>query len=95
VQQERHARFMETAARISAARLRARIGREVDVLVDEVTEKAAVGRSAAEAPEVDGVIRIALQKGGKAMPLRAGEFARVRITGSDEHDLLAAPAARG
>jgi ribosomal protein S12 methylthiotransferase len=86
---------METAARISAARLRARIGREVDVLIDDVTEKAAVGRSAAEAPEVDGVIRIALKKGGKSLPLKAGEFARVRITGSDEHDLRAEPISGG
>ncbi len=95
VQKERHARFMETAARISAARLRARIGREVDVLIDQVAEKAAVGRSAAEAPEVDGVIRIAQKKGGKALPLKTGEFVRVRITGSDEHDLRAEPVSGG
>ena len=95
VQKERHARFMETAARISAARLRARIGREVDVLLDQVAEKAAVGRSAAEAPEVDGVIRIAQNKGGKPVPLKAGEFVRVRITSSDEHDLRAEPVSGG
>ena len=95
VQKERHARFMETAARISAARLRARIGRDVAVLIDQVTENAAIGRSAAEAPEVDGVIRIALKKGGKSLPLKAGEFVRVRITGSDEHDLRAEPVSRG
>ena len=95
VQKERHARFMETAARISAARLRARIGREVDVLIDQVAEKAAVGRSAAEAPEVDGVIRIAQNKGGKPVPLKAGEFVRVRITSSDEHDLRAEPVSGG
>jgi ribosomal protein S12 methylthiotransferase len=95
VQKERHARFMEVAARISAARLRARIGREVEVLIDEVADKAAIGRSAAEAPEVDGVVRIAVKKAGKSLPLKAGEFARVRITGSDEHDLLAEPASGG
>jgi ribosomal protein S12 methylthiotransferase len=95
VQQERHARFMETAARISAARLRARIGQEVDVLIDEATEKAAIGRSAAEAPDVDGVIRIVAKKGGKSLPLKTGEFARVRITGSDEHDLRAEPISGG
>ena len=95
VQKERHARFMETAARISAARLRARIGREVDVLLDQVAETAAVGRSAAEAPEVDGVIRIAQKKGGKPVPLKVGEFVRVRITSSDEHDLRAEPVSGG
>jgi ribosomal protein S12 methylthiotransferase len=95
VQKERHARFLAPAARISAARLRARIGTEVDALVDAVTDKAAIGRSAAEAPEVDGVIRIALKKGGKSLPLKAGEFVRVRITGSDEHDLRGEPVSRG
>ncbi len=95
VQQERRARFMETAARISAARLRARVGTEVDVLVDEMTDQTAIGRSAAEAPDVDGVVRIAVKKGGKSLPLEAGEFVRVRITGSDEHDLLAEPVNKG
>ena len=95
VQKERHARFMEAAARISATRLRARVGTETDVLVDAVTGQQAIGRSAAEAPEVDGVIRIAVQQGGESLPPKTGEFVRVCITDSDEHDLLAEPAGRG
>ncbi len=89
VQKERHARFMQKAAKISAARLRARIGSEIDVIVDEAHDTTAIARSAAEAPDVDGVIRIESKKSGKALPLKVGEFVRVRITGSDEHDLLA------
>src|SRR5580704_12131684 len=58
VQEERYARFMERAATISARRLAARVGARMRVLVDEVKEGAALARSAAEAPQIDGVIRI-------------------------------------
>ena len=90
VQKERHARFMKQAARISTARLLARIGAETDVVIDEVTGKFMVARSAAEAPDVDGIIRVAPSKtSGKNLPPQMGEIVRVRITGSDEHDLTA------
>jgi ribosomal protein S12 methylthiotransferase len=82
VQEERYARFMERAALISARRLRARVGQQVRVLVDEVTAGRAVARSAADAPQIDGVVRI--ESAGK---LRAGEFADVRIVGADAYDL--------
>ncbi len=52
------------------------------MLVDEVGDNGAVARSSADAPEIDGLVFI--EKPGK---LRAGEFARVKITGSDAHDL--------
>jgi ribosomal protein S12 methylthiotransferase len=58
VQEERYARFMERAAAISARRLAARVGQRVRVLVDEVSEHGALARSAAEAPQIDGVVRI-------------------------------------
>ena len=58
LQEERYARFMERAAAISARRLAARVGRRVRVLVDEVTSGVATARSAAEAPQIDGVVRI-------------------------------------
>ena len=82
VKEERRARFMAVQADISAARLRARVGQVTDVLVDAVELSVAIARSAADAPEIDGVVRI---RGADA--LRAGQFARVRITGSDAHDL--------
>ena len=82
VQEERYARFMERAAAISAQRLARRIGRRERVLVDEVRGTEALARSAAEAPQIDGVVRIG---GGKR--LRAGEFAEVEIVAADAYDL--------
>ena len=84
VQEERYARFMERAAGISAARLARRVGTRMRVLVDSVGEEGAVARSEADAPEIDGVVRIAAAKG-----LRPGDWADVEITASDTYDLSA------
>jgi ribosomal protein S12 methylthiotransferase len=84
VQEERYARFMERAAAISAQRLSARVGRRMRVLVDAVEKNVAIARSEADAPEIDGVVRIA-----KAGKLRAGDWAEVEITGADAYDLEA------
>jgi ribosomal protein S12 methylthiotransferase len=82
VREDRQARFMQTQARISAARLQKKVGRTLDVLVDAIDGDTAIARSAADAPEIDGVVRIA--RGGK---LQVGAFARVVVTGADAHDL--------
>ena len=84
VQEERLARFMERAQRISAARLATRVGREETVLVDAIEGNVALARSRGDAPEVDGVVRV---RGGGELPV--GEFARVRITRAGDHDLAA------
>jgi ribosomal protein S12 methylthiotransferase len=84
VQEERYARFMERAAAISAERLSARVGRKMRVLVDSVEKNTAIARSEADAPEIDGVVRIA-----KAAKLRAGDWADVEITSADAYDLNA------
>ena len=84
IQEERLARFMERAQRISAARLATRVGREETVLVDSIEDGTAIARSRGDAPEIDGVVRV--KKGAK---LAIGEFARVRITGADAYDLTA------
>ena len=84
IQEERLARFMERAQRISAARLATRVGREETVLVDGIEDGTAIARSRGDAPEIDGVVRV--KKGAK---LAVGEFARVRITGADAYDLTA------
>jgi ribosomal protein S12 methylthiotransferase len=86
VQEERLARFMERAQRISAARLATRVGREETVLVDAIEGNVALARSRGDAPEVDGVVRV---RGGGDLPV--GEFARVRITRAGDHDLAATP----
>jgi ribosomal protein S12 methylthiotransferase len=82
LQEQRYARFMERAAAISARRLAARIGQRVRVLVDEVHEGAASARSAGEAPQIDGVVKI--ERAGK---LRAGDWADAEIVGTDTYDL--------
>jgi ribosomal protein S12 methylthiotransferase len=82
VQEERYARFMERAAAISTRRLAARVGERMRVLVDTVADGAAVARSEADAPEIDGVVRIAAA--GKT---RGGEFADVEIVAASAYDL--------
>ncbi len=84
VQEERLARFMDKSARISAAKLAAKVGTKMRVLVDAIDGNTAIARTAGDAPEIDGIVRIA--RGGK---LPAGEFADVEITGSGDHDLQA------
>jgi ribosomal protein S12 methylthiotransferase len=88
IKEERRARFMATQARISARRLAAKVGRELKVLVDAVEPGRAVARSAADAPEIDGSVII---EDGRE--LAVGEFVRVRVVGSSEHDLRARRAA--
>jgi len=93
VQEERYARFMERAAAISARRLAARVGQRLRVLVDEVSENVALARSAAEAPQIDGIVRIEAAAGrqrageNRRPRLRAGEFAQVEIVAADAYDL--------
>ena len=76
VKQERRARLMSLQMKISKGRLKGRVGKTIDVLVDEP----GIGRSKADAPEIDGVVKF---KGGKP-----GEIARVFIDRADEHDLF-------
>jgi ribosomal protein S12 methylthiotransferase len=75
LREERRARFMRVQENISRQRLQRKIGKRIQVIIDEP----GVGRSKADAPEIDGVVRF---KGGKA-----GEFANVLIDRADEHDL--------
>jgi ribosomal protein S12 methylthiotransferase len=82
VREERRARFMQVQEAISTARLTAKIGSVQQVLVDQVTPHGAVGRSTADAPEIDGVVHIEPHR-----RLKVGEFVDVRITASDAHDL--------
>ena len=87
VKEERRARFMQAQAEISAAKLRRKVGSTLDVLIDEAHGATAIGRSHADAPEIDGVVRVKKAKGASA-----GDFLRVTVTAADEHDLHAVPA---
>jgi ribosomal protein S12 methylthiotransferase len=82
VKQERLQRFMETQAAISTAKLERKIGSTVRTLVDHVDAKGAIARTSADAPEIDGVVRI---RDGKT--LKSGQFVDVRVEAADEHDL--------
>ncbi|MCP5264537.1 MAG: 30S ribosomal protein S12 methylthiotransferase RimO [Burkholderiaceae bacterium] len=89
VREERRERFMERQARISAARLASRVGSVAEVLIDEAAidddgEPVYIGRSASDAPEVDGVVMIR-----SAYDLVPGTFVDVRIIDTDDHDLHA------
>ena len=84
VKEERLTRFMALQAQISEERLQAKVGRRETVLIDEVVEEGAVGRSRADAPEIDGQVFI-----DGATHLQVGEFVEVEIEEADEHDLWA------
>ncbi len=83
LKQERVARFMAVQAKISAAKLARRVGREEDVLIDTVTAGGAIGRTKSDAPEIDGHVEIS----GKHR-LVPGQLLRVRISASRDHDLV-------
>ena len=89
VRQERWERFMQHQQRISASRLARYVGRTVDVVIDQIEGKVAIGRSAADAPGIDGVVRI--KGGSKVQP---GSLQRVLIDASDDYDLTGRLAAK-
>ena len=82
VREERRARFMRKQEKISARRLKSKVGKTLRVLVDKADRNGALARSAADAPEIDGVVRIR-----DGVKLKPGEFAEVLIEKSDAHDL--------
>ena len=84
VKQDRWERFMAHQQAISAARLQMKIGKEIEVLIDEVDEQGAVGRCFFDAPEIDGNVFIATEK-----DIKPGDKIMCRVTDADEYDLWA------
>ena len=87
---ERRERFMAVAEGVSVAKLRSRVGSTLQVLVDQSSalgRKGGVGRSYADAPEIDGTVQI-LPPSKASRTMKVGEFARVRIVGTQGHDLV-------
>jgi ribosomal protein S12 methylthiotransferase len=82
VKEERYHRFVQAQAAISESRLAARVGRTLEVLIDEVQGDTATGRSHADAPEIDGTVSV----DGKG--LKVGQRVRVNITHADTYDLF-------
>ena len=93
VKEERYARIMEATARISAAKLQAKIGRTLPVIIDEVGEPdedgdiGATGRSQADAPEIDGNVFLR----NVSASLAPGDIVEVQVEDADEHDLFGVP----
>ena len=93
LREERRARFMEVAERVSVARLQRRVGATMQILVDSAPglgKKGGLGRSYADAPEIDGVVRL-LPPEKISKTLKVGEFTKARIVGAQGHDLIAQP----
>ena len=84
VKQERWDRFMAHQQAISTARLQLKIGKTIQVLIDEVDEEGPIARSMADAPEIDGNVYIDSDE-----PLKPGDIVSVRVTAADEYDLWA------
>ncbi|MEK6663327.1 MAG: 30S ribosomal protein S12 methylthiotransferase RimO, partial [Pseudomonadota bacterium] len=84
VKEERKARLMALQAGISTERLARKVGQTLTVLVDELVEGGAIARSSADAPDIDGIVFVQSKK-----TIQPGEFLKVKVTGSDEHDLVA------
>lgn len=82
VKEERYARFMEVQQEISAARLKKKIGKTIDVLIDEVEQGRIIGRSKADAPEIDGLVYAQTKK--RHLP---GHIVQVRVDATDAYDL--------
>jgi ribosomal protein S12 methylthiotransferase len=93
VREERQARFMAMAEAVSIERLKRRIGATMQVLVDSAPalgRKGGVGRSYADAPEIDGTVRL-LPPDKASKTLKVGEFTRARVVATEGHDLVAVP----
>ncbi|MCZ8236487.1 MAG: 30S ribosomal protein S12 methylthiotransferase RimO [Inhella sp.] len=93
VREERRARFMAVAEEVSARKLARRVGQTLQVLVDSAPalgRKGGVGRSYADAPEIDGTVRL-LPPEKASVTLKVGEFKRARVVAAEGHDLIAQP----
>ena len=93
LREERRARFMAVAEAVSATKLQQRIGATMQVLVDSAPalgKKGGIGRSYADAPEIDGVVKL-LPPEKISKTLKVGEFTKARIVGTQGHDLVAQP----
>lgn len=93
LREERRARFMAVAEEVSINKLHERIGATMQILVDSAPamgRKGGVGRSYADAPEIDGVVRL-LPPEKISKTLKTGEFTRARVVGTQGHDLVAVP----
>lgn len=88
IREERRARFMAKAEKISIERLSKKVGKRMHILIDRMDESGGIGRSIADAPEIDGLVRV-LPATKPSKRYRVGDFVRADIIGSQGHDLIA------
>jgi ribosomal protein S12 methylthiotransferase len=88
MREERRAQFMAKAEAISVKRLAKKIGKRIQVLIDRVDESGGIGRTAGDAPEIDGLVRV-LPPSKPSKRYRAGEVIKVTVISSQGHDLIA------
>jgi ribosomal protein S12 methylthiotransferase len=84
--QERWERFMQTQQAISTAKLQAKVGKTIEILIDEVDDQGSIGRSTADAPEIDGKVYL-----DGVIDVQAGDFVEAVVESADEYDLWAGP----
>jgi ribosomal protein S12 methylthiotransferase len=84
IKQQRWERFMELQQQISADKLQAKVGKTIEILIDEVDDQGAIGRSSADAPEIDGKVYL-----DGAVDLNPGDFVEAEVTAADDYDLWA------
>ena len=84
IKQQRLEEFMQRQAKISTAKLKAKIGATIDVIIDEVDDQGSIARSKADAPEIDGLVYLNQENQHKV-----GDIITAKIIASDEHDLWA------
>ena len=82
IKASRHKRFMQRAQAISMKKLAAKVGKRLEVIVDEGGAREAKGRTKGDLPQIDGAVHIATRR-----PLRAGDIVTVKIERSDAYDL--------
>ena len=84
VKEERFHRFMQLQQQISANRLQQKVGRTLSVIIDEIDDEGIIGRSMADAPEIDGMVYI---DNLSEKEVKVGQIIEVKITNADEYDL--------
>ena len=88
VREERRARFMAKAEEISMKRLSNRVGKRIQVIIDRIDESGGIGRSIADAPEIDGLVRV-LPASKPSKRYRVGDIIRATVISAQGHDLIA------
>jgi len=87
IREERQARFMEVAEKVSTKRIKRLVDQRIRILVDRLDDQGGIGRSAGDAPEIDGLVRI-LPPSKPSKRYRVGDFIKATVIQTQGHDLI-------